>query len=40
MKTAIDTSSREYVEWMADAWRANDERNKRLASEATSKKTN
>jgi len=25
-----DTSSKEFVEWMANAWRLNDERNKRL----------
>jgi hypothetical protein len=30
MKTAIDTSSREYTEWMAAVWKANAERNKQL----------
>lgn len=30
----LDTRSREYVEWMASVWKANDERNKRLAKEA------
>jgi hypothetical protein len=24
----MDTSSKEYVEWMAKVWKANDERNK------------
>jgi hypothetical protein len=28
----LDTSSREYVEWMAGVWKANDDRNKQLAS--------
>lgn len=32
MKTVIDTSSREYTEWMAAVWKANDARNKQLAS--------
>lgn len=32
MKTVIDTSSREYVEWAAGVWKANDARNKQLAS--------
>lgn len=27
-----DTRSKEYVEWMAAVWKANDERNKRLES--------
>lgn len=26
----LDTHSREYVEWMAAVWKANDERNKKL----------
>lgn len=26
----MDTSSKEYVEWMANVWRLNDERNKKL----------
>ena len=29
----IDTSSKEYVEWMASVWKANDERNKRIEAE-------
>lgn len=29
-----DTRSKEYVEWMANVWRLNDERNKRLKKEA------
>lgn len=27
----IDTSSREHAEWMASVWKANDERNRKLA---------
>jgi hypothetical protein len=27
----IDTSSHEYVEWMASVWKANAERNKQIA---------
>ena len=30
----IDTSSLEYVKWMSEVWRLNDERNKKLAEEA------
>jgi hypothetical protein len=26
----MDTSSKEYVEWMAKVWKLNDERNKKL----------
>lgn len=26
----MDTSSKEYVEWMANVWKLNDERNKKL----------
>ena len=29
-KDLFDTSSKEYVTWMAAVWKANDERNKRL----------
>lgn len=29
-----DTSSKEFVAWMSAVWKANDERNKRLAEEA------
>jgi len=31
-KDLFDTSSKEYVTWMAAVWKANDERNKRLAA--------
>jgi hypothetical protein len=29
----MDTHSKEYVEWMANVWRLNDERNKRIEAE-------
>jgi hypothetical protein len=29
----MDTQSKEYVEWMASVWKANDERNKKTKEE-------
>lgn len=34
-KDLSDTSSKEYVTWMAAVWKANDERNKKLAAVKT-----
>ncbi len=31
-KDLSDTSSKEYVTWMAAVWKANDERNRKLAA--------
>jgi hypothetical protein len=31
-KDLLDTSSKEYVTWMAAVWKANDERNKRITA--------
>lgn len=34
-KDLLDTSSKEYVTWMAAVWKANDERNKKLVAVKT-----